>query len=327
MIKSLEVENFKSIRQLKLDCKRINILIGEPNTGKSNILETLGIFSFGAFGESIEAYGKLKDFVRFENMDDLFYDQNIEDPIKIKIDEKILNIRFRNSKFMGSCREMQKEIFSFDYDYNGSGKAKFSRELSRFRFYRFKVKRDFPKKESDFLLPPNGENLFTVLLTHKKLRSTANQLFSPFELRLMFKPRESKIEVVKEYEDILIGYPYFLASETLQRIIFYLTAINTSDNSVLIFEEPESHAFPYCTKYLAEKIALDENENQYFISTHNHYFLLSILEKSPKEDLGIFITYFEDYQTKIKPLIEQDIEEIMDRGHDIFFNIERFLER
>ena len=45
MIKNLEIKNFKSIKHLKLDCKRINLFIGEPNTGKSNILETLGILS------------------------------------------------------------------------------------------------------------------------------------------------------------------------------------------------------------------------------------------------------------------------------------------
>ena len=47
MIKNLEIENFKSIKHLKLDCKPINVFIGEPNTGKSNILETLGVLSFG----------------------------------------------------------------------------------------------------------------------------------------------------------------------------------------------------------------------------------------------------------------------------------------
>jgi hypothetical protein len=101
-------------------------------------------------------------------------------------------------------------------------------------------------------------------------------------------------------------------------------AIVSNKDSVLAFEEPESHAFPYYTKYLAEVIALDTNNNQYFISTHNPYFLLPILEKSPKEDVAIFITYLEDYQTKVKPLSQKQLEEIMEI--DVFSNIERFLE-
>ena len=64
MISTLEIRNFKSIKQLKLDCKRINILIGEPNTGKSNILEALGIFSFGCY----YSYSPFENFVRFERI-------------------------------------------------------------------------------------------------------------------------------------------------------------------------------------------------------------------------------------------------------------------
>ena len=107
-------------------------------------------------------------------------------------------------------------------------------------------------------------------------------------------------------------------------MVFYLAAIDSNKDSFLAFEEPESHAFPYYTKYLAEVIALDKNNNQYFISTHNPYFLLPVLEKAPKEDVAIFITYFEDYQTKVKPLSHKQLGEIMEI--DVFSNIERFLE-
>jgi len=72
MIKSLEIRNFKSVKRLQLDCGRINIFIGEPNTGKSNILETLGLLSFGAYG--IYASHGIRNFVRMELVGNLFYD-------------------------------------------------------------------------------------------------------------------------------------------------------------------------------------------------------------------------------------------------------------
>lgn len=109
-------------------------------------------------------------------------------------------------------------------------------------------------------------------------------------------------------------------------MIFYLVAMESNENAVLVFEEPEAHAFPYYTKYLAERIALDKNQNQYFISTHNPYLLLSILEKASKKEVGLFITYFEDYQTKVKPLSEKGKREILDAEIDAFFNLDRFLE-
>ena len=112
----------------------------------------------------------------------------------------------------------------------------------------------------------------------------------------------------------------------MQRIIFHIVAIETNENSIIAFEEPEAHAFPYYTKFLAERIALDKKKNQYFISTHNPYFLLSLLEKSPKEDIAIFLTYFEDYQTKVKELDDKKRRTILDMEADVFFNIEKLLE-
>ena len=45
-IKNIEIKNFKSIRHAKIeDCKRVNVFIGYPNVGKSNILEALSLYS------------------------------------------------------------------------------------------------------------------------------------------------------------------------------------------------------------------------------------------------------------------------------------------
>ncbi|NJK86128.1 MAG: ATP-binding protein [Bacteroidales bacterium] len=92
-------------------------------------------------------------------------------------------------------------------------------------------------------------------------------------MRLTLKPTENDLEISKLIEDELYSYPYFTLSETLQRIIFYSTAIKSNKDSVILFDEPESNTFPFYTKYLAELIALDKT-NQFFITTHNPYLLL-----------------------------------------------------
>jgi len=322
MIKTLEIKNFKSIKQLKLDCKRINILIGEPNTGKSNILESLGIFSYGGY----HAYSEFRNFVRFERISNLFYDESLDEQLRIQFDDKVFRLGFREGQFEGNIVEKESELIQFRGDY-GNITVRRSRPgaLSAFKFYKFAIQKVFQRLESDFLLPTSGANLMSLILAHKELRSLANQLFSHFGLRLGLRPQESRIEVVKQLEDIIISYPYSLSSDTLQRIIFHLFAILSNKDSILVFEEPESHAFPYYTRYFAETIALDEKNNQYFISTHNPYFLLPILEKASKEDIAVFITYFEDYQTKVKLLSTEEMEEIMEI--DVFSNLDRFLER
>ena len=70
MIKTLEIENFKSIKKLNISCKKLNIFIGEPNTGKSNILESIGILSFGHYWPYLN---EARSFVRYEKTSNLLY--------------------------------------------------------------------------------------------------------------------------------------------------------------------------------------------------------------------------------------------------------------
>jgi len=50
MIKSIAIQGFKSIYDLKLDLGRVNVFIGANGSGKSNILEALGVLSAAAKG-------------------------------------------------------------------------------------------------------------------------------------------------------------------------------------------------------------------------------------------------------------------------------------
>ncbi len=328
-IEKVSIRNFKSIKQCEFNAKRINLFIGKPNTGKSNLLEALGIFSLPFIYE-------IKSFFRVENLMNLFYDNQISEKIEVKVDEFIwvgsskddrVEISFFFPGFPASAREQPLIV---EMGING-GIIRLSSPLptkSPFKFYRFKSLTTFPRKEFDSLLPPSGENLLAILSSNNEIYQLISDLLEEYGLELVLEESESKIKIIKRSPSSkrAILHPFSLLSDTLQRVIFFLTAIESNKNSVLIFEEPEAHAFPYYTKILAEDIALDNN-NQYFISTHNPYLLLSILEKAPKDDTAIFITYLDEYQTKLKELNEKEKEEILNQTKDIFFNIENFIEK
>jgi len=315
----LEIENFKSIRSLKLGCKRINLFIGEPNTGKTNILETIGLLS-QVF------YGNIRAFVRCENVADLFYDRVLDNSIKVAFDGKVLEVLSKGTTITGEYHidRQQHSVFSYDYNFGG-GSHMTMQDFSPFKFYRFAGRGVFPNRTPDFLHPPDGDNLLTILMSHKELKSLVRQIFERVGLMLVFEPSESRMKVQEQVEDMIVAYPYSLASDTLQRIVFHLASILSNRDSIITLEEPEAHAFPYYTKYLGETIALDRNQNQYFISTHNPYLLLSIVEKAPKSDVAIFNTYLENHQTKTKALTESQIEEVLGKGIDVFFDLERLI--
>ena len=62
-IEKLLISNFKSILHLELSgFKRINLLIGRPNVGKSNIIEALSIFTIPQYKQS--GFKKITDLIR-----------------------------------------------------------------------------------------------------------------------------------------------------------------------------------------------------------------------------------------------------------------------
>jgi hypothetical protein len=324
MITKLSIANFKSIRQLDVECKKINLFIGEPNTGKSNILEALALLSW--CGHPVDE--PLCDYVRFQTIPNLFYDQLLDDEVVVAAltSEKpnggmSVAVKSEGAEFL--FHEKGNRMRSLTYEGHPVQSPSLVRSKMPIKFFRFKKLDRYDGNKSEGLVPPNGANLFSVVVSSKTLREIMAEFFRKYGLRLVMKPFERAFELQKQVDDLVFSYPYALTSDTLQRIIFYTIAMASNKDSVLVFEEPESNAFPYYTKYLGERIARDET-NQFFIATHNPYLLSAIIEKGRKEDVQVFITYFKDYQTKVRPLTPDEVVELMEA--DPFFNLDRFIE-
>ena len=281
----------------------------------------------------------LCEYLRFEEIQDLFYDGLMEEKIEVIVNRQDIfsteisfdrdNFKMKNkinsSKGMPIGRESELVL-----NHSGSTKPDMNineiEDLRSFRFvkyYKFLRQNSFPKFYPSSLLPPHGSNLFSLASSNKKIRELITILVKDLNLKLMLKSKDKKIELVKQKDDVITSFPYITTSDTLQRIIFFSTAMESNRDSTLIFEEPESFAFPYYTKYLGERIAFDE-KNQYFISTHNPYLLLAILEKSPKDTVNVFVAHLEDSETKVRVLADEEIPILMDS--EPFFNLGYFLE-
>jgi len=79
LIRNIEIKNFKSIRHQKIeDCRRVNVFIGYPNVGKSNLLEALSLFC-------ITHETKFTDFIRVKEDPTLFFNGFINNTIEVKL--------------------------------------------------------------------------------------------------------------------------------------------------------------------------------------------------------------------------------------------------
>lgn len=162
------------------------------------------------------------------------------------------------------------------------------------------------------------------MLSNSEYKKWVSDFLKSKGLTLTLKPADNELLASKVIDDEIYTYPYFSISETLQRIIFYTIAIKSNKGNILLFDEPESNTFPFYTKFIAERIALD-NDNQFFITTHNPYLLLSLIEKSKEEDLNVCIVQMKDFQTVITQLQQNQISEVLDLNTDVFFNFDKIL--
>ena len=343
-IDHIEIRNFKSIRDLKLEgFKRINLFIGRPNVGKSNILEALSLFSLPYVWEGSR---KLTDLVRISNQRELFYDGDINDLIQAKIIQKnkeqdnieyyVSYDREKNQLGVVMLLELDKHTISindFDwFDYTIDSKFKLNRVLgtrkelvaSFLKPYRFKDEASSRTSKHFFLQPPFGANLISVLEFMPELRKVYAQWFGQYGLRLVLDTASQSLKIQKEKGgDEVFQLPYSSVAETLQRIIFYKTAVASNENSVLLFEEPEAHAYPpYIVEFTQEVI--QSETNQLFIVTHSPLIVNDFLEGAI-DDLAIFMVDFKDGQTVAKPLTRDEITEVHKYGVDLFFNNEAYL--
>lgn len=326
MIKQLSIKNFKSIKDLKLTCKKLNILIGEPNSGKSNIIEALSLQSQNAIGKELN-----KQIFRYKSIGDIFYDFNIHDPIELIADDRLTLLEYSIRDNGIPDNEFQ---YFFDKQFVTNQPIKMSHDgkvlnngdinSTNLRYYEYKNITEFSNSYLPHLSVPHGENIPFLLISNAEHKRWVSDFLKSKGLMLTLKPTENDMLASKLVEDEIYSYPYLTLSETLQRIIFYSLAIKTNKESIILFDEPESNTFPFYTKELAERIALDET-NQFFITTHNPYLLLSLIEKSKQDDVNVIIAQMKDYETKISILSENQITEVLDLNSDVFFNFDKIL--
>ncbi len=330
-ITNIEIKNFKSIKYVAMNnCKRINVFVGPPNVGKSNVLEALGLFMLGNINDV-----DLRELLRFENYSNLFYNNNFNTSIEINLDgnEKIdISIKKREVLVWSSSNKMSFKMqvpldnFKINVWEHGVGSEGYDQqERLNIKKYSFKEEGEaFSLEYKKELDAPFGENLADVIKSNEEFKKEVIEIFRAYQLKYG-TDENGKIRIVKEHVDQqVVIFPYKQMADTLRRLIFYKAAIACNRDTVLLFEEPESHMFPpYISKFTSD-IIHDANNNQYFIATHSPYVLNDLMEDA-REDLAIFLVDYKNGETLIHKMSDADMHEAYQFGYDFFLNMKNFM--
>ena len=347
-IKRLKISNFKSVKDLEFQCSRVNILIGPPNSGKSNILESLSLISWmqhvpGGYGKFDNEHAF--EWLRVKECPQLFhyYDTSSQ---QIKIEATLTPTEDGRDRTVDMTVEsIGKETFRFSYAGKvGGGHVSivFSPDFSHVEFKQKYIKQEHifirfyrypPVLEERLtagvrnLLPPIGRNISEVFLSgeNKRLMKAVEPMLEELGFELVLEPERYAFQMKLSGKRVIPFEPYQV-SDTFKRMLFHLAAVLTNDDSVVALEEPEAHAFPEYLVTLSEQIAL--SNNQFFITTHSPeviYTLATKAEEARKGDFSCFLVSFsrKERRTRLKKL---DSGTVRDYATSILANLDDFME-
>lgn len=363
-IKWLDIENFKSIKKARFDCKRVNIFVGPPNVGKSNLLEAVGML--GAYN-GINKDKLFSEFVRYEKFRNLFYDNDRS--LHILIDS---NFGHFFSKFHQNNIESYDIFFGYEHLFLENLKKQ------RDQYSINDIVNEFMgyMKHSANLSEPNLLRLYSTVDDYGRLAelntySKANvfhgavkkyefnkgidltERYSAFLKppygENVFLLLEANTNLYNEASEIFeqYGLKLYFDNETnrleivktvgnrLYKIPYSLCAdtlqryifhlLAIKTNKNSVLIFEEPEAHSY-PKYISEIASemVEDKSNQYFIATHSPYLLGEFIERCGKGELALFVCGYKDYQTVVRELTEEEIRQIVNEGIDLFYNMEAF---
>lgn len=323
MILQLKIERFKSVRALSIPCKRVNVLIGPPDTGKTNILEGLQLLSRLGWSLPLDTSLRLRPELGF---DALFFRQFFDGPLKLEVNTDDRGVKDARAHVVGTERRLRFELpfkgGAFELEF---GQRQHVPEFEWMRFYSFGGTEHWTYEAApapSLVTPPHGRNLLYIARHDQRAYDFLKDLVAGINWKLRFDQNTKTFRLSEVRQDEILDYPLESLSDSLRRLFFYSTIIRTSQNAALVFDEPDVYAFPPYPKTLGDMIA-DDRSNQYFLGTHNPYFLASLVEKTPADELAVFVCSRDDQGATHATLVPREkLPLIVEHGASVFFNLD-----
>ncbi len=302
----IEIEGYKSIKELKLELKPINILIGSNGVGKSNFISFFKLLN-AIFNQRLQRY------ILEENADDiLYFGRKKTEKLFGKLifgngeHNNAYHFTLAQTKDGGLFIEKESSGYKVSKDDNNKGynysidvlESNFSQSdnyrnrylrgyLSSVQVFHFHdtTSTSYLRKECDIndnvYLKQDGRNLpaFLHLLKKKHLKNfirieQAIQSIAPYIEKLivepsLLNPTEIQLRWV-EKNDIDSNFSaYQLSDGTLRFIALATLLLQPNPPKTIIIDEPELGLHPFAINKLAGMIQVASSKSQIIIATQS----------------------------------------------------------
>lgn len=348
MLKNIRIRHFKTLKDLQIkDFARINLFVGQPNSGKTSILEALAIFCSHPKDNLIPKLLQYREMMLDDDcFRELFYDHQIQEKIDLsgQIDAQNLSLGLRYDETSSTNFDLEHRRFAREgadrlmFEYQDGSMQILEGFVERFNSMgSSRVRFGIEGRKFD----DNSLNLFSSKINILKVGATSFIHNGNFEqetsanLKQIFEDKTKKKNFEQKYQQFSdeIEEIFFsgekIAVQTkgldkavnlksmgqgFQKYIYIQSAICEGKKYVMI-DEIENGLHFESIDLLIDAI-LEAKEIQFFITTHNQELLHKISQK------------VRDYQNALATFnVYKDKDHIVQVGQysqeDFVFNIEQ----
>ncbi len=278
MLERVEIENFKNIKKLSFEPKKINLILGPNNVGKTTLLEAILISLIGLQGEDIISKYRLsgKDvwkrlfFLRSKHElaeYDLFFRER-ESPFKIRIKlkgkEYEITLENKNLGILKLIWPGAKETVRYGPNYSAKG-GNIANISYCFLYPGILNEMDLEEIWSELDKYGKTEKVKEIIRKYFGIESLE---FSPL------RTAQTKAFVL-HYKKERAKYPIFLLGSGARISIVISLLSNVSD--VVLFDDFEVALHPDTVEIISD--ILRETKTQFFITTQSKEVVRSLVEK------------------------------------------------
>ncbi|MDR6761913.1 putative ATPase [Flavobacterium sp. 2755] len=343
MINYLEIKGYKSIKNLKLELRPINILIGSNGVGKSNFVSFFKLIN-AIFNE------RLQQFVLEENADNLLYfgrktteflfgklifdsgqgnnnayrfnlAQTKEGGLFFESESSGYNVN-RESRTSGyyTTYALQESNIPKNSSYRNNYLSRHLKNIQAFHFHDTSATSYLRRPcdvDDNLYLKQDGRNLpaflYLLKVNHPKVYGRIEktiQSVAPYIDRFILEPnrnRNNDNEIALRWIDK--GDPesnfsaYQLSDGTLRFIALATLLLQPNPPSVIIIDEPELGLHPFAINILSGMVQIASSKAQIIVATQSP----GLISNFKPEDVIAIDRNIEENQTVFKRLNSEDL--------------------